>query len=114
MTSPLKVKKGALPVVIYTATHRIEGLYHSFDSGVRLLDDLNARETAFIPLTDARITKLEGDAGLIVAGFVAVNLHSITLFFPNPKAVPTRKQESLSERRFMESTTVPGLVIGPP
>lgn len=96
MASPFHVNKGLLPVVIYTATHRIEGFYHTFDDGRRILDDLNGQGRAFIPLTDARITKLQGHGeDLIVAHFVAISLHSITLFFPNPKVVaPSRRTSS--------------------
>lgn len=116
MASSFHVDKGLLPVVIYTATHRIEGFYHTFDDGRRILDDLNGQGRAFIPLTDARITKLQGQGhgdDLIVAQFVAISLHSITLFFPNPKVVaPSKKgsssrggaEESRPPQRMVEST----------
>jgi uncharacterized protein DUF6812 len=112
VTSPAKIKKKITPVVIYTAMHKIEGFYYSFENSERLLDDLNARNTEFIPLTDVKITKLETGDGLIVASFVAVNVHSITLFFPNPKAASAGGKEIRLGQSFTASETVPDLVIG--
>jgi uncharacterized protein DUF6812 len=85
--STAKIAKKPIPVVIYTATHRIEGLYHAFDNGKRLLDDLNEQGRNFVPLTEVRVTKLTADGEVFVAKFLAVNLLGITLFFPNTKLV---------------------------
>jgi hypothetical protein len=116
-----KIEKKLIPVVIYTATHKIEGFYHAFDNGGRLLDDLNEQQRDFLPLTDVRMVKLaapEGDR--VVAKFLAVNRQSIVLFFPNPKvaAQDTRASDRRSDdisgpgRRFEQSPFVPGLVMG--
>lgn len=107
MTPSVRIKKTITPIIIYTATHRIEGFYYSFESSERLLDDLNGRNTEFIPVTEARITTLGTHDGLIVAKFVAVNVHSIALFFPNPKGVGAEK-----ESRLVASDIVPDLIIG--
>ncbi len=53
----MKVQKMKIPVVIFTADHKFEGTYHSYE-GNRLLDDLNARQKPFIPLTQVRVTDL--------------------------------------------------------
>ena len=121
MTS-LKIKKRLVPVVIYTATHRIEGFYHAYDNGHRLLDDLNEQERDFIPLTEVRITKLGHiDGDVVVAKFLALNRQTITLFFPNPKVVSQEEQDERSRSaepspkmrpRFVESAIVPGLLLG--
>jgi hypothetical protein len=110
--------KKAVPVVIYTATHRIEGLYHASDNGGRLLDDLNEQARDFIPLTDARVTKLAaGEGQLTVAKFLAVNRQTIMLFFPNPKVVsegaqagqpPSGAASAAGGPRLLRSANVPG------
>lgn len=82
-----KVQKKKLRVIVYTSTHRIEGTYSTMD-GIRLLDDLNARQTEFVPLTDVRVTSLQNESEILFRSeFVAVNVHGITLFSPNPKVV---------------------------
>jgi hypothetical protein len=117
----LKIEKSLVPVVIYTATHRIEGFYHAFDNGGRLLDDLNEQGRNFIPLTEVRISKLTTDGEVLVSKFLAVNVQSITLFFPNPKVVARKTTESASRpsqeppvgrQRFVESSFVPDLLVG--
>ncbi|HLW47117.1 MAG TPA: hypothetical protein VKW09_05055 [bacterium] len=121
MTSPLKIKKSVVPVVIYTATHRIEGFYHAREDVGRLLDDLNEQGRQFIPVTDARVTGLRGDGETVVSKFLAVNLRSITLFFRNPKLVPQKTKQGLSRpgeepadsgSEWVRSSVVPDLLIG--
>lgn len=121
MTSSVKIKKSPIPVVIYTTTHRIAGMYHALDNGGRLLDDLNEQGRHFMPLTDARVSKSQGDGDVVVSKFLAVNLRSITLFFQNPKVVPRESTESRSrpggqapaaKADYAASETVPDLVIG--
>jgi hypothetical protein len=107
VTSSVKIKKSQVPVVIYTATHRIEGFYHALDNGGRLLDDLNDQGRHFIPVTDARVTKLQSEGETVVSKFLAVNLLSITLFFRNPKVVGPA-----AGRQWVESSVVPDLLIG--
>ena len=107
VTSSVKIKKSQVPVVIYTATHRIEGFYHALDNGGRLLDDLNDQGRHFIPVTDARVTKLQAEGETVVSKFLAVNLLSITLFFRNPKVMAPA-----AGRQWVESSVVPNLLVG--
>lgn len=120
MAASLKIEKSLVPVVIYTATHRIEGFYHAFDNGGRLLDDLNEQARNFIPLTEVRISKLASDGDVLVSKFLAVNVQSIALFFPNPKVVAQKNPDSASRpneepriagQRFIESAFVPDLLL---
>lgn len=114
-------KKVVIPVVLYTATHRIEGFYHALDNGGRLLDDLNEQHRDFIPLTNVRMTPLGAAEGqLTVAKFLAVNRQTIMLFFPNPKLVPqggegvesASRQGSTPARRFVKAPLGTDLVLG--
>ncbi|HKX19924.1 MAG TPA: hypothetical protein VJT33_18120 [bacterium] len=114
-----RIEKKLIPVVLYTATHRIEGFYHADDNGGRLLDDLNAQHRDFIPLTNVRMTPLGAEGQLMVAKFLAVNRRTIMLFFPNPKVVPQEGEAESASRdgstpaqRFKTSPYVPGLVLG--
>lgn len=82
----LKVEKTRVPVIVYTATHRIEGTYFMCRDG-RLSDDLNERHKQFIPLRDVRVTHAENGAEThFRCDFVAISLQSIVLFCPNPKS----------------------------
>ncbi|HET7266117.1 MAG TPA: hypothetical protein VFL28_15750 [bacterium] len=119
MSSP-KVEKKLVPVVIYTSTHKIEGLYHAYDNGGRLLDDLNEQGRDFVPLTEVRMSKLSSpDGERIVTKFLAVNRLSITLFFPNPRVAATESgpgtlpphETSGAGAHLMQSPFVPDLVI---
>ena len=120
MPSGKMEKKVLIPVVLYTATHRIEGFYHAFDNGGRLLDDLNEQHRDFIPLTNVRMTPLNAAEGqLMVAKFLAVNRQTIMLFFPNPKVVPqgseaesASREGSTTPKRFVKSPYVPNLMLG--
>lgn len=81
--SPLKVPKGEISVIIYTATHRIEGIYHQERS--RLLDDLNGQQKDFIPLTNVKVSTLQNEAQILFeSDFIAFNKHNIVLFSEKP------------------------------
>jgi hypothetical protein len=84
--STLKVLKKETPVLIYTKTHRIDGVYHAHE-GSRLLDDLNGKASKqFVPLTDVRVASVENEARILFeSDFVAVNIRDITLLCPHPK-----------------------------
>lgn len=82
----LKVPKGAISVVIYTAAHRIEATYHTHQDVSRLLDDLNGRQKDFIPLTNVKVANLQDETRIVFeSDFIAFNKHSIVLFSENPK-----------------------------
>jgi hypothetical protein len=105
VTSATKVEKKQVPVVLYTATHKIEGFYHAFDNGGRLLDDLNGQERQFVPLVDVRVTRLQGDGELMTAKFLAVNLHSVAMFLPNPKLISGARLGRSAA--YLQMTTTP-------
>ncbi|MDR7419781.1 MAG: hypothetical protein QN178_12835 [Armatimonadota bacterium] len=86
LSPSLRVLKKETPVVIYTATHKIEGIYHAHE-GVRLLDDLNGKSAKqFFPLTDVKVTSLQGEGRVVFeSDFAAINVHDITLLCPSPR-----------------------------
>ncbi len=67
-------------VIVYTATHRIEGTY-SKHPGIRFLDDLNSRKE-FIPITNAKISSL-GEP-VTQSDFLALNKRVI-VFITSPE-----------------------------
>ncbi len=75
-----------IPVVIYTARHRIDGTYH-LPPGSRLSDHLNGRQRQqeFIALTDAKVADLPDEHRVVFeSDFITVNLQSIVLLSPKP------------------------------
>ncbi len=68
-------------VIVYTATHRIEGTY-SKQSDIRLLDDLNSRKD-FIPITNAKISGLLGEPPT-QSDFLALNKR-LVVFITSPE-----------------------------
>lgn len=71
-----------IPVVIFTSDHKFEGVYHSYE-GNRLLDDLNARQKPFVPLTRVRITNLgDENAAPLELDFLAVHIDHVTFVAP--------------------------------
>ncbi len=66
-------------VIVYTATHRIEGTY-SKHPDIRFLDDLNSRRD-FIPITNAKISDLLGEP-LTQSDFLALNKRLIVFITP--------------------------------
>lgn len=78
----MKVQKMRIPVVLFTADHKLEGVYHSYE-GNRLLDDLNARQKPFVPLTQVRVTDLQHEnAAPLELDFLAVHVDHITFVAP--------------------------------
>lgn len=83
---PIRVAMEKIPVVIYTARHRIDGTYHLPPEN-RLSDHLNSRQRQqeFIALTDAKIANLPDENRIIFeSDFITVNLQSVVLFSPKP------------------------------
>ncbi len=105
MSPSLRVLKKETRVVIYTGTHRVEGIYHAHE-GVRLLDDLNGRVSKrFFPLTDVRVTSLvDEERVLFESDFVAINVEDITLLCPHPRAA----RPAEGERRAISGSVSPG------
>lgn len=107
----LKVEKAKVPVIVYTATHRIEGTYFMCRDG-RLSDDLNEHHKQFIPLRDVRVTHAEnGSETSFRCDFIAISLQSIVLFCPNPKAIdPVRQRLEITgmEEGMEDQAWAPG------
>jgi hypothetical protein len=81
----VKVAKTKVAVTVYTPTHRIDGTYFMVP-GSRLIDDLNARQKQFIPLSDVQITSLHDGVEMRSRyDFIALSVQSIMLFCPHPK-----------------------------
>ncbi len=78
--TPVHVRE-KVRVIVYTATHRIEGIY-SKQPDTRLLDDLNSRKD-FIPITDAKISGLLGEP-LTQSDFLALNKR-LVVFITSPE-----------------------------
>ncbi len=80
----MKIEKNQVHSLIYTATHRLEGIYFKMPDA-RLLDDLNARKD-FIPLSQAKISNLLNEQQILLeADMVIINKHRIAFFVPDPK-----------------------------
>ncbi|TMI79784.1 MAG: hypothetical protein E6H04_09950 [Bacillati bacterium ANGP1] len=88
----VKVEKSEVHVLIYTATHKIEGTYF-MHPGSRLIDDLNGHLKRFIPLREVSVTNLRDETEVLFkSDFVAVNVEEITLFSPGPDRQPRREK----------------------
>jgi len=76
---PLKTPKTPTTVVIFTLTHRIEGTIHALP-GARLTDFMNtSMGQTFLPVTEATVSPLSGDAPPYTPDFLNVNRNHITL-----------------------------------
>lgn len=83
---PLKIEKAQIHTIVYTATHRIEGIYFKIPDA-RLLDDLNARKD-FIPLSQVKVSSLQNEHEVLFESkFVIVNRQQIALLIFDPKDV---------------------------
>lgn len=92
----IKIEKTRVPVIIYTATHKIEGTYF-MQQGSRLTDDLNGQQSQFIPLKDVRVTDLKSEGDLqFRCDFMAISVRGIVLFCPKPKAETARARNVIS------------------
>jgi len=71
-------------IVVETDRYRISGMLHLPRDGYRsrLTDYLNAGERAFLALTDAEITPLNGDGPTEQRPFVALSVNHIVLAIP--------------------------------
>ena len=71
-------------IVVETDRYRISGVLHLPRDGYRsrLTDYLNAGERAFLALTEAEITPLDGDGPTEQRPFVALSISHIVLAIP--------------------------------
>lgn len=77
----MHVPKEKIKVTILVERFRIVGDMYRYP-GARLLDLVNIKDSAFIPITDAQIYSLSDGKLLHTAGFLGVNRNAITLFYP--------------------------------
>ena len=75
------IPKENIPVIIQTATNRIEGLFHArYDN--RLKDELNSEvDEQFMAITDAVVYDSDGDE-LYTSNFLALNRDTIIWLIP--------------------------------
>ena len=75
------IPKENIPVIIQTATNRIEGLFHArYDN--RLKDELNSQiDEQFMAITDAVVFNADGNE-LYSSNFLALNRNSIIWLIP--------------------------------
>ena len=74
------ISKAAVPAIIQTTTHRIEGFVHIRMDG-RLKDELDRNES-FMAVTNARVFNVDGTL-LLEADFLSVSRMQIVWVVPN-------------------------------
>lgn len=77
----VRAVKEKIPVILLTTTYRLEGEMHVVPGG-RLLDEIN-KERDFIPVTNATIYDLSGEAPLDTLDFIAVNKALVVMVAPS-------------------------------
>jgi len=77
----MHVPKEKTRVVILADRFRIVGNMHTYP-GARLLDIVNVKDTAFIPITEAEIYSLADGKLLHRTDFMGVNRNAINFFYP--------------------------------
>lgn len=77
----MHVPKEKVQVTILVDRFRIVGDIYKYP-GARLLDIVNIKDTAFIPITNADIYSLADGKKLYTAGFLGVNRNAVNFFFP--------------------------------
>lgn len=77
----LKSYKERVPVILLTASYRIEGEMHVVPGG-RMLDEIN-KERDFIPVTNATVYEITGDAPLDSLDFIAINKKLVVMVAPS-------------------------------
>ncbi len=89
----MHVPKEKLRVTILVERFRIVGDMYRFP-GARLLDLVNIKDTAFIPVTDAQIYSLSDGKLLHSTSFVGVNRNAITFFYPIEESAQAESAEA--------------------
>ncbi len=77
----MHVPKEKIKVTILVDRFRIVCEMYKYP-GARLLDIVNIKDTAFIPVTDADIFSLADGKKLYTATFLGINRNAINFFFP--------------------------------
>lgn len=88
----MHIEKEKIKVTILVDRFRIVGNMFRYP-GARLMDLVNIKEQAFIPITDAEIYSL-GDGKLLQkAAFVGVNRNQVNFFYPSEQENPEETPE---------------------
>lgn len=74
--------KEKVPVILLTASYRVEGEMHVVPGG-RMIDEINKKDRDFIPVTNATIYEIAGDAPLDSLEFIAVNKNQVIMVAPS-------------------------------
>ncbi len=77
----MHVPKERVKVTILVDRFRVVGDMYKYP-GARLLDLVNIKDTAFIPVTDADIYSLADGKKLYRAAFLGINRNAVNFFFP--------------------------------
>ncbi|MCQ2735881.1 MAG: hypothetical protein MJ234_01505 [bacterium] len=78
----LRVPKEKVPVILLTSSYRVEGELHVVPGG-RLIDEINKKDRDFIPVTNATIYEIAGDAPLDSLDFIAINKTQVVMIAPS-------------------------------
>lgn len=78
------ISKAAIPAIIQTTSHRIEGYVHIRLDG-RLKDELDRNE-AFLPVTNAKVFNTDGSI-LCETEFLSVARQQIVWVMPNGESI---------------------------
>ena len=77
----MHVPKEKIKVAILVERFRIVGYMYKYP-GARLLDIVNVKDTAFLPVTDAEIYSLADGQKLASAYFLGINRKTVSFFYP--------------------------------
>ena len=77
----MHVPKEKIKVAILVERFRIVGYMYKYP-GARLLDIVNVKDTAFLPVTDAEIFSLADGKKLASAYFLGINRQTVSFFYP--------------------------------
>lgn len=77
----MHVPKEKIKVTMLVDRFRIVGHMHKYP-GARMLDLVNIKEAAFIPVTDADIFSLADGKLVHHADFIGINRNAVSLFYP--------------------------------
>jgi hypothetical protein len=77
----MHVPKDRIKVTILVDRFRIVGTMYKYP-GARLLDIVNVKDTAFLPVTDAEIYSLADGTKLFSTSFLGINRQVVSFFYP--------------------------------
>lgn len=89
----MHVPKEKIRVTILVDRFRIVGDMYRYP-GARLLDLVNLKDTAFIPVTEAEIYSLADGKKLFSTPFLGVNRNSVAFFYPMEEEAAAGMQEA--------------------